>query len=154
MIRSTRVLQSPKIALSVACFACACLLPTAVAGAAAAPVAHFQTESVQAYEQQLAAGQITAATFNRRVRSLHLTLKDGRHVLVKYVAHGEPKLAKELRAKRVPITVLKATEAKKEGTKKPVHHKLRYIAGGIIVAVIIVVGAVLLVDRSRKRRME
>jgi hypothetical protein len=157
MIRPTRVLQSRKIALSVACLACACLLPAAAAQAAAAPVVHYEKESLQAYEQQLAAGQIRAATFNKRIRSLRLTLKDGRHMLVSYAAHGEPKLAGQLKAKHVPVTVLKSAEAKKEAKeagKKPVHHKLRYIAGGIVVGVIVLVGIVLLIDRRRKLRSE
>jgi hypothetical protein len=149
------VLQSRKIALSVACLVCACLLPTALAQGAAEPVVHFQKESLQAYEQELGAGQVRSATFNRRIRTLHLTLKDGRHVLVSYAAKGEPKLAKALEAKHVPVSVLKSSEAKKEVvTKKPVHHKLRYIVGGIVIAVIVLVGIVLLVDRGRKRRAE
>jgi hypothetical protein len=148
------VLKSRGIALSLACIVCACLLPGATAGAATEPGVHYQKETLQAYEQQLAAGQIAAVTFNKRVRSMRLTLKDGRHMLVKYAAHGESKLAAALKAKRVPVTVLKPAEAIKEVVKKPVHHKLRYIAGGIVVAVIVLVGIVLMIDRARKRRSE
>ncbi|HYM55564.1 MAG TPA: hypothetical protein VES97_09390 [Solirubrobacteraceae bacterium] len=126
----------------------------AAVAAPAEPVVHYEKESLQAYEQQLAAGQIRTATFNRRVRSLRLTLKDGTHALVHYAAKGEPKLAAALKAKGVPITVLKPAEASKEVVKKPVHHKLRYIAGGIVVGLIVIVGIVLLIDRSRKRRTE
>jgi hypothetical protein len=154
MNRPKRVLKSRKIALSVACLACALLPGAAVAQAAAEPVVHYTKESLPAYEHQLATGQITAATFNKRVRSVHLTLKDGTHALVRYAAKGEPKLAAQLKAKGVPVTVLKPAEASKEVAKKPVHHKLRYIAGGIVIAVIVLVGAVLLIDRARKRRME
>jgi hypothetical protein len=151
------VLQSRKIALAVACLVCACLLPAVAAQAAAEPVVHYQKETFQAYAQQLAAGQIRAATFNKRVRTIRLTLKDGRHMLVSYPAHKAPKLTVELKAKHVPVTVLKPAEAKKEAKevgKKPVHHKLRYIAGGIVVVVIIVVGIVLLIDRRRKLARE
>jgi hypothetical protein len=87
------------------------------------------------------------------VRSLHLTLKDGRHMLVKYAAHGEPALAAQLAAKGVPVTIKKPAEAAKEA-KKPVKHKLRYIAGGILVVVVVVVAGVLLFDRRRKTAME
>jgi hypothetical protein len=52
------------------------------------------------------------------------------------------------------VTTLKPAEAAKEASKAPVHHKLRYIAGGILIAVIVIVGAVLLVDRRRKTAME
>jgi hypothetical protein len=140
------------------------LLPAlvmALALALMAPLAHaaeatvtFQHETLKAYEQQLSSGQIQSATFNKRVRSMHLTLKDGRHMLVKYAAHEQPKLAAQLEAKHVPVTVKKPAEAAKEASKKPVKHKLRYIAGGILVVVIVVVGAVLLVDRRRKTAME
>jgi hypothetical protein len=133
------------------CLSLALLVP--LAGAAEGTVTYTH-ESLQAYEQQLASGQIQSATFNKRVRSLHLTLKDGRHMLVKYAARGEPALAAQLAAKRVPVTIEKPAEAAKEAKKTPVHHKLRYIAGGILIAVIVIVGAVLLVDRRRKAAME
>jgi hypothetical protein len=145
-----RVSLTAKIALLVACVGCGVTLAAAEA-TAAEPT--FQKETVQAYEHQLAGGQITAATINKRVRSAHLTLKDGRHVLVKYAAHEESKYVSALEAKGVPVTVLKPAAAAKAAAK-PVHHKLRYIAGGLLVVVILVVGAVLLVDRRRKLAAE
>ena len=45
--------------------------------------------------------------------------------------------------------MLKPAQAAKEVPKKA--HKLRYIAGGILIVVLLVVGAVLYVDRKRKR---
>jgi hypothetical protein len=147
MIRPTRPSPALKLALSLACAALVSL-------AAAVPSqAAFQKESVQEYEKQLAGSQITEATFNKRVRSVHLTLKDGRHVLIKYGKGEEPKLAAALRAKGVPVTVLQPTAAAKEA-KKPAKHKLRYIAAGILIVVVVVVGAVLLIDRRRKRAAE
>jgi hypothetical protein len=152
MIRSTRPSPAVKIALSLACLTLACLLQGAPSLAAEGTV-HFQKESIQEYEKQLAGGEIQAATFNKRVRSIHLTLKDGRHVLVKYGAREEPKYAAQLQAKGVPVTILTPAAAAKEA-KKPVKHKLRYIAGAILVVVVVVVGAVLLIDRRRKRAAE
>ncbi|MEA2200814.1 MAG: hypothetical protein QOI89_1410 [Solirubrobacteraceae bacterium] len=128
-------------------------LLTPVAPAAEAKVT-FQHESQAAYEKQLAAGQIQAATFNKRVRSIHLTLKDGRHMLVRYPPHQAPAFTSQLQAKHVPVTVLKPAEAIKEASKIPVHHKIRYIVGGIVIAVIVIVAAVLLIDRRRKTAME
>ena len=55
------------------------------------------------------------------------------------------------------MTVLTPAEAASEvvnASKKPVHHKLRYIAGGILVVVIVVVGAVLIVNRKRGREQQ
>ena len=133
------------------CLALALLAPAA---SAAETTIKYEHESQQTYEQQLAGGQIKEATFNKRVRSVHLTLNDGRHVLFKYPAKAEPGIAAQLQAKHVPVTVLKPAEAAREAKKTPVHHKLRYIAGGILVAVIVIVAVVLLFDRRRKAAME
>jgi hypothetical protein len=152
VIRTATASLTRKLAVSAGCLACAFAFSATIA-AAAAPVVHFTKESVQAYEQQLSGGQIQAATFNKKVRSLHLTLKDGRHVLINYPAHQQPRFAAALEAKRIPVTVLKPAAAAKEAAK-PVHHKLRYIAGGILVVVILVVGGVLLLDRRRKLAAE
>jgi hypothetical protein len=153
MIRSTRPSPAIKLVLSLASLALALLVGAAPSPAAEGTPVHFQKESVQEYEKQLAGGQIQSVTVNKKVRSLHLTLKDGRHVLIKYGAREEPKYVAQLQAKHVPVTVLQPTQAAKEA-KKPAKHKLRYIAGGILVAVVIVVGAVLLIDRRRKRAEE
>jgi hypothetical protein len=133
------------------CLALAILAPAASAAEGTTAYTH---EGVKAFEQQLAGGQIQSATFNKRVRSLRLILKDGKHVLYRYPPKQEPALAAKLASKGVPVTVLKPAEAAKEAKKVPVHHKLRYIAGGILLAVVIIVGAVLLIDRRRKTAME
>ena len=128
------------------CLLALCLVAACVAARAGAQeVVHYQRESFPAFERQLSAGRIESATFNKKAHTLHLLLKDGRHVLVSYPSHEEPQLAAKLRASGVAVTV----EKKKKATKA-VHHKLRYIAGGILIVVIIVVLAVLLIDRRRK----
>jgi hypothetical protein len=149
MIASTRALKKLAPLLLALVLACA----SVPAGALAEEAVHYTKEGMAEYEKQLSGGEVAAATFNKKIRSLHLTLKDGRHMLVKYAAHEEPKLAAQLQAKRVPVTVLKPAEADKEA-KKPVHHKLRYIAGGVVIAIIVIVAIVLLVDRRRKVAME
>jgi hypothetical protein len=149
MTRSTSSSPIAKIAASVLCLTCAALLAAAVAGAAGVVV--YQKESLPTYERQLAGGQVRAVTINKRIRSLRVTLENGLHVLVKYPPHHEPTYAAALQAKGVPTTVLKPTEAIKEVVKKPIHHKLRYIAAGVLLVVIVIVGAVLYVDRRRKR---
>jgi hypothetical protein len=153
MIRPRRLPLAPRNAVLIACLACVCLLPTTAASAAEGTV-HYVKESLTEYEHQLAAGQIAAATINRRIATVRLTLKNGEHFLVHYGRHQEPALAAALAAKHVPVTILKPAEQIAEAKKTPVHHKLRYIAGGILIAVIVVVGAVLLVDRRRKAAME
>ena len=149
MHRSPRARKTLLLPL-ISCLVLALSAPVALAAEARVK---YTRESIQEYEKQLASGQIQSATFNKRVRSVHLTLKDGRHMLIKYAAHGEPALAAALAAKGVPVTIKKPAEAAKEA-KKPVKHKLRYIAGGILIVVIVVVGGVLLFDRRRKATME
>ncbi len=123
----------------------------APAGAGAAEDVHYTKETLPQFEQQLRAAQIQAATFNRRVRSMRLTLKNGEHVLVIYKAKQSPELISKLEAKHVPVTVLSKAVAEKEAKEKPVHHKIRYIAGGVLVALVVVVGAVLVIYRRRQR---
>lgn len=132
----------------VASLACASLLASACA-AGAATIA-YAPESFTEYEQQLNSGKIKAVTINKRVRSLRVTLTDGSHVLARYKPKEEKKVAAVLQAKHVPVALLTPTEAGKEvKAKKPVKHKLRYIAAGVLVVVIIIVVAVLLIRRRR-----
>jgi hypothetical protein len=121
---------------------------------AAETTAKYVDESQQAYEHQLAAGEIAEATFNKRIRSLHIVLRNGQHFRFRYPPKDQPTLAAALKATHVPVTILTPTEAKKEASKAPVKHKLRYIAGGILIAVVVIVGGVLLFDRRRKRMAE
>ncbi|HEX3520272.1 MAG TPA: hypothetical protein VHT29_14660 [Solirubrobacteraceae bacterium] len=141
------------VAVLVACMACLALLPAAIA-AAAEPTIKYAPESFAQYQKQLNEGKIKAVTINKRVRSLRVTLGDGSYVLAKYAAHEESKIDAALHAKGVQVTILKPAEAAKEVKKAPVKHKLRYIAGGIVVVVVIVVGLVLFVDRKRKLERE
>jgi hypothetical protein len=119
----------------------------AVGLAAATPI--YIKESQQAYEKQLDKGEIAEATFNKKLRSLHIKTKDGTLYLYKYPKKGYHPLDAQLTAHHVTVTVLKPTEAAKE--IKPAKHKLRYIAGGILILVILIVGVVLLVNRRRGR---
>jgi hypothetical protein len=122
-------------------------------GGRSALAATYIHENQQAYEAQLAKDEIKSAVFNKRVRNLHLTLKDGTLYLYHYPAHEEEALVAALKAKGVPVTILTPAQANAQA-KAPVHHKLRYIAGGILIVVIVVVGAVLLIDRRRKAAAE
>ena len=154
MIRSESVSPRGRIAASLASLALVLVLVLAAAGPAAAEAGvHYVKEDLPAYEQQLSGGQIAAATINKRVGTVRLTLKNGEHFLVHYKSHEEPTVYAALTGKGVVVTVLKPSEAQKE-SKAPVKHKLRYIAGGILIVVVVIVGAVLLVDRKRKREAE
>lgn len=146
MNRSIRGLRSIIAAL---CLTLALL--TAAASAGAAEAVHYTKESLSQFEGQMNAGQIQTAVFNKKIGSIRLTLKNGEHLLVHYGKGAAPSLEAKLKEKHVAVTVLSQAAANKQAKEAPVHHKLRYIAGGIVLAVIVVVGAVLLINRRRQR---
>lgn len=114
---------------------------------AAAAGIHFQKESLQAYERQLAKGEVHADAFHPGTGSghLHVSLNDGRHMTIAYASGEQDKLVAQARAKgaRVQVASLKAKKA------TAVKHKLRYIAGAVLIVVILIVLAVLLIGRRR-----
>lgn len=134
--------------LLIAALTALCLALSLTALPAAAETINYVKESKQAYESQLAKDEIASVTFNKRVRSMRITLKNGEHFLYHYEPKASPALIATLKTHRVPVTVLTPEQAKKE--VKPAKHKLRYIAGGILIVVLIVVGVVLLVNRRRR----
>ena len=128
---------------------CCLLGALALAAAAGAATPVYEKESEQVWEQQLAARQIRRATINKFLQTVRTTLKDGRNVLFKYPTGQEHRVHKQLAAKHVPVTVLSHGQAVSEAKKKPVHHKIRYIAGGIVLGLIVLAGAALLIKRWR-----
>src|SRR4029077_8708514 len=146
-----RAMNPPAIRLARPMLALSCA--AALLGGAAAPAAaevKYQHESEQEWKTQLASGQIAAVTINKRAQSLRTTLKDGRYVLAPYPKHELARVESEMTGKHVPYTILSKTEAAKLAKAVPRHHKLRYIAGGILVGVIVIVGAVLFVRRRAR----
>src|SRR5437764_8665465 len=133
-------------ATAAACVLALALVPVSVAAGAASE----EQESEAAFQQQLAARQIRAAIVNRHLRRMRLTLRDGRHVVAVYPKHRFPALRAQLDAKHVKVTVLTPAQAKQETRKlRHPHHKLRYIVGGVLVAVIVLVAALVLIRRRR-----
>jgi hypothetical protein len=126
---------------------CLALAVTVLAMPAGAATVHFQKESVQAYEGELHHGEVHAVTFHpgNTTGHLHISLNNGGHMTVTYTASQQANLVAQAKAAnaRVKIATLR--------TKKTaaVHHKLRYIAGGILIVVILVVLVVLLIGRRR-----
>jgi hypothetical protein len=124
----------------LASLAAALLVAVSVASAAAVRFTH---ESFQDFQRQLSAGQVKAVTFNKKAHTVHVTLGDGRHVLASYPPREEPSLAAQIQAKGATVTVQKKNKA------KAVHHKLRYIAAGVLLVLIVIVAAVLALNRRR-----
>ncbi|HEX4838023.1 MAG TPA: hypothetical protein VFV03_05820 [Solirubrobacteraceae bacterium] len=141
MNRSSRRLNA---GLAAMCLLLIATLPAASAGAA---TVHFQKESLQAYEGELHKGEVHAVTFHPGTGTghLHVSLNNGGHMTVAYAASEQGKLVAQAQAANARIKVA-AVKAKKPAA---VHHKLRYIAGGILIVVILAVLGVLLIGRRR-----
>jgi len=141
-----RSIRRPNALLAVLCIAILSLL--AVAPAIAAAI-HFERESLKSYEAQLRKGEVHALTFHPAsggaAGRLHISLNNGEHMTVTYLATEQGKLVAQAQAANARVKVAAVT------TKKaaPAKHKLRYIAGGILIVVILVVLIVLLVGRRR-----
>jgi hypothetical protein len=134
-----------------------CAFALAIAAAAVPAIAAAASEpeeNQQVGEQQVASGQVVSATINKRLRRVHVTLKDGTKVFFRYQPHEEPKVAETLAKKHIKVTVLTPAAAKKEATKGKTKHKIRYIVGGVLIVIVVIVAAVLLIDRRRKRLAE
>jgi hypothetical protein len=130
------------------------LVVLALTASAASAAVGYVRESYPEYQAQLASGQIREAVVNKRIRSVRITLNDGRRLRAQYNRGEEPHVLKELHAHRVHTSVLSVEAAKKEQGEKPVHHKLRYIIGGVGIAVIVIVGGVVLYNRRRRAAIE
>lgn len=128
---------------------CAALALLVLAGTTAAPApastaVHFQPESYAALLVQVHKGEVHAVVLHPSGPKAHVVLADGAHFTVTYPVSESTKLGAEVRAHGGTFAI--STVKHKSGT---VHHKLRYIAGGILIVVILVVLAVLLVGRRR-----
>src|SRR5580698_2656187 len=119
-----------------------------IATASAATAIHFQPEGLPALKAQMHHHEVHALTFHPAPAPghIHVSMNDGRHFTVTYLAAEQSQLVVLARASGARYTV---AVAKPKAAAKA-HHTLRYIAGGIVVVVILVVAAVLLVDRRRK----
>jgi uncharacterized cupredoxin-like copper-binding protein len=143
MIRMSRALFAAAIAASALAVAGASAAPAALAASSTAhseAAAHWKLESIQAYEKQLAAGEVKAAKFNLKKHSLHLILKDGSRVRIIFVPHQQGKYEASLKAAGVKIPTTRAPS-----------HKLRYIVGGIGIVLVIVIGVGIFLFVRRKR---
>jgi hypothetical protein len=126
----------------------AVLTVAVAAGASAATVIHFQSESLPALEAQLHKHEVHALTFHPTPPPghIHVSMNDSRHYTVVYATGEQAQIVALATANgaRYAVATVKPKAA------AATHHTLRYIAGGIVIVVILVVVAVLLVDRRRK----
>jgi hypothetical protein len=134
------------LAVAATCAALALFaLALAPTPAPAATVIHFQHESYQQLLAQLRNREVHAVVLHPKGYKAHVSLNDGGHMTVTYSPTEEPRLAALVRASGSSFAVATSTHK-----AAPVHHKLRYIAGGVLIVVILVVLAVLLIGRRRE----
>lgn len=139
-------MRRPLLSFAVSLTVGLTLLPSAV-GLAAATTPTFTKESYTTFQSQLASGQVRAVTFNKKAHSLHITVTKGGPFLASYPPLQYKTISAQITAKGVPVTIEHVTKA---GTTKPAaHHKLRYIAAGVLVVVVIVIALVLGLNRRR-----
>jgi ATP-dependent Zn protease len=141
-----------QLVLAVPCVLGATLIVTAASAGAA--TIEYEPVSETVFLHELDSGQVASVKINRIRRAVRVTLKDGSHVTYKYAKRDEPHTRTVITSRGVPVTVLTQSEARAEIKSQPVHHKIRYIVGGVLIAVIVVVAAVLLIRRRGRRREE
>ena len=151
MNASTPARQLASVVLLALCLALATGAAALAAEGSTTP--KYTHESKEEFEQQLAKGEIKSAEFNGKLRSLHITTKNGTLYLYRYEKKGAPKLKNELKAHHVKYTVLTKSAASKEAGELPKHtkHKIRYIVGGVVLLLLVIGGIVFFVRRRNTR---
>jgi hypothetical protein len=142
----TRAALALLLAVGLAC--CGVLGGVALAAEGTIDYVH---ESEADFARQLTAKEVKEVTINKRLRTMRVTLADGRHVLATYPRKQERQTVARLQGRGVRVTILSKSEAAKEAKKKHKHHRIRYIIGAAVIAVIVIAGVVLLVNRRRRR---
>ncbi len=107
-------------------------------------------ESIATFQSQLAGGHVHAVVVRTKQHKLHVTLNGGRKVAIVYVPSEQQALIAQIEARGVSVKVVKPKS--QSGLRS--HHKLRYIAAGLVIVVIVIVVAVFLIMRRRRRREE
>lgn len=124
--------------------AAACAVSMLGLAATPALATHFQPESYSELLAQLHHREVIAVVLHPQGYKAHASLSNGGHVTVTYTPAEVPLLRGAALAGRSSFTIATA-----KPKSKAVHHKLRYIAGGVLIVVIVVVLVVLLIGRRR-----
>jgi hypothetical protein len=142
-VMNPRLIRLVRATIAVSCASAVVLGAAVPAGAEIS----YEHETEQQWKAQLGAHEIASVTVNKRAQSLRTTLKDGRHVLASYPKHQYPRVEGELVAKHVQYAVLSKSQADQLAKSVPVHHKWRYIIGGVVLALIVLAGGVIFIRR-------
>ncbi|HXB65545.1 MAG TPA: hypothetical protein VNV42_11795 [Solirubrobacteraceae bacterium] len=105
---------------------------------------HFQSESYAGLLAQLHKREIVAIVLHPSGPVAHASARNGQHFTVAYTQAEVAPLRVAAGAGGSSFAISAA-----QPKSKAVHHKLRYIAGGVLIVVIVVVLLVLLLGRRR-----
>jgi hypothetical protein len=104
------------------------------------------TESYTALLHQIDSGQVLIAHVNERTNDIRVTLRNGTEEFVVYPHAGHKTLIDSLIHHGVkPIYTAHKTAA------KPVHHVLRYVAGGIVIVLLLIGAGVWVYTRGQRQ---
>jgi hypothetical protein len=105
---------------------------------------HFQSESYGELLAQIHRREVIAVVLHPQGYKAHASATGGRHFTVAYTPAEVPQLRAAAHTGNASFTI-----AVSKHKTAAVHHKLRYIAGGVLIVVIVVVLVVLLIGRRR-----
>jgi hypothetical protein len=127
--------------LSIAVLSAIALVPTDALGVA-------PTESYRSALAQIDSGVVVRGVINAAPRHVEVLLRSHAEYLAVYPPGGEPALLGTLHAHHVKVEFARRAHARAKA--QPVHHHLRYIAAGILGALLVIAGGVLFARRRRR----
>ena len=104
------------------------------------------TESYPALLHQIVTRQVVVAHVNERTDDIRVTLKDGSEQFVTFPHAQHKALIDALLRHRVHVVYTAHAKA-----KKPVHHVLRYVAGGIVIVLLLIGAGVWMYTRGQRQ---
>jgi hypothetical protein len=130
---------------SLAAVAAAIVLASASALAAGASAYPQTWVSYPTLLAQVRSGPLIRAIINPQRKDVEIKFTNLDEWHAYYPAGAQPELQRLLHARHVRIIFVRRSRASPATTaSRPVHHKLRYIAGGILAAVVVLGGSFLL----------
>jgi hypothetical protein len=103
--------------------------------------------SYQAILQQVKSGALQRAVINRANRHIEIKFRDATEWIATYPPRAQPLLQRVLRERHVHVIFARRHHPRAKPAK--VHHHLRYIAAGVLGALIVIGGGLVLYSRRR-----
>jgi hypothetical protein len=122
------------------------LLVLALAAPASAPASPMPV-SYQAILQQIHSGPLSRAVINRANRHVEIKFNNATEWIATYPAGAQPLLQRILRERHIQVIFAARHHARPKPAK--VHHHLRYIAAGVLGALLVIGGGLYLYSRRR-----